>query len=641
MLLLQAEEEHRRAKTYGDRIAWNTSNSLVDELIKAPGLVEIKRAYVRQEAERAALVTTMPALGVVEEAREDEYVALLSQVQQTVSDLVLFTPHVKLIDLYCCGIKSVHRVPLCYQPSGGPIASAAGAGAASSSTETPDQLRMFVTSMTSGQDLYAKVLKCLPEELHDWTGAVVAAHDQGIVIHDVIAQTPADLAGLQAGDILSHIGSDAVGSPEDFYRLIYLRHTDENVKFHVKRKDLPLILSLAVGDPLDATRTFWAPLYIGGDFWGVARIVVAGSEVDYTGSLASAVHSSVIVLLAGGAAVAVLAFLLATLALQHTAKQLMEPMRQEHQSLIGEVKRVAGHMRRYAARALAVVDAKPSTDTDIASLSQEPHEEIRDVVTAFRGLAVAYECGQTQQNEHLDLVASIFRHELNNILHPAGSDLELWTTWKAGLTEADMQRLDELNMPLGRLEPIQAAIQKAHEAVEHISGIVKDIMLLTPIARPELSDLSRMVEDTVEEFTGDARIAFTENIVPGVMVMCHQDQLVFMFRNLIKNAVEAIHAFACHEGRHAGRIRVRVFAEDSSPVFEIRDNGTGIAANILAGLGKFGVHGRKGGTGTGMFLVYKIAAMNGARVEVESDCSPHGHGTLVRVRFAALAEGSA
>jgi two-component system nitrogen regulation sensor histidine kinase GlnL len=132
-------------------------------------------------------------------------------------------------------------------------------------------------------------------------------------------------------------------------------------------------------------------------------------------------------------------------------------------------------------------------------------------------------------------------------------------------------------------------------------------------------------------------VRFVETYDPSLPpVNANRDQLIQVFLNLVKNAVEAIGEDAIDgeiELTTAFRsgVRMRV-AGSSQPValpleFCVRDNGPGVSSAIMDNLFDPFVTNKASGTGLGLALVAKIVGDHGGMIE----CDSHPRRTVFRV----------
>jgi signal transduction histidine kinase len=84
----------------------------------------------------------------------------------------------------------------------------------------------------------------------------------------------------------------------------------------------------------------------------------------------------------------------------------------------------------------------------------------------------------------------------------------------------------------------------------------------------------------------------------------------------------------------AGLVEVDVFPKGALAVFEVRDNGVGIAAENLARIfDPFFTTKDDVGTGIGLWITRDLVEKNGGHVSVHSDDLPAGFRTMFRVQF--------
>ena len=137
-------------------------------------------------------------------------------------------------------------------------------------------------------------------------------------------------------------------------------------------------------------------------------------------------------------------------------------------------------------------------------------------------------------------------------------------------------------------------------------------------------------------------VRFIEEYDPSLPpVLCNQDQIIQVFLNLVKNAVEAIGDRADGEITLSTAFRpgIRLAIPGSNdkvslPLeFCVRDNGPGVAEDILTHLFDPFVTTKINGTGLGLALVAKIVHDHGGVIE----CDSQSNRTVFRVLMPAYA----
>jgi len=125
-------------------------------------------------------------------------------------------------------------------------------------------------------------------------------------------------------------------------------------------------------------------------------------------------------------------------------------------------------------------------------------------------------------------------------------------------------------------------------------------------------------------------IDFRSNLEIGLAIYADPDQLAFIVRNLISNAVKFT--------KKNGKISVDTFLSDDCNQVKIRiqDNGVGmpeaIKQNVFNLESKYSMKGTEGesGTGLGLMLCHEFLNMNGGEIEIESE---ENKGTTVILIF--------
>ncbi|TET38782.1 MAG: ATP-binding protein [Planctomycetota bacterium] len=114
--------------------------------------------------------------------------------------------------------------------------------------------------------------------------------------------------------------------------------------------------------------------------------------------------------------------------------------------------------------------------------------------------------------------------------------------------------------------------------------------------------------EIIEEYqAADVRIAAT---------------LMEAFFNIIRNACEAMQDVSMR------RLSVRTYKQNGEVIVSISDTGTGIPANILSKIYKYGFTTKSNGTGQGMYISKKAIDNAGGKINIEST---EGKGTTVNI----------
>jgi len=103
-----------------------------------------------------------------------------------------------------------------------------------------------------------------------------------------------------------------------------------------------------------------------------------------------------------------------------------------------------------------------------------------------------------------------------------------------------------------------------------------------------------------------------------------RDMLVQILSNLSINGAQAI-----QEG-HTGRIQIEVAADDEQVRFRIRDNGIGMAPDLLKKVGEAFFTTKQGGVGLGVAISHQLTSLLGGTFRIQS---LEGRGTVVELAF--------
>jgi two-component system CheB/CheR fusion protein len=226
-----------------------------------------------------------------------------------------------------------------------------------------------------------------------------------------------------------------------------------------------------------------------------------------------------------------------------------------------------------------------------------------------------------RKNEFLALLA----HELRNPLAPIRYALA--TVSKLGQGSAQQQRAEEV----------------IERQVAHMSRLLDDLLDVARITHGTLSikkaptELTAVLGSAIEAARPvlDRKRHLLTLDLPGQAVRLEADavRLAQVFSNLLVNAAKYTDA--------GGRIELRARQENEELVLSVRDNGIGIAADMLPRLFTLfsqvsGALGRsEGGLGVGLALVRGIVTLHGGHVEVHSEGLGRGSEFVVRLPVIA------
>jgi PAS domain S-box-containing protein len=226
---------------------------------------------------------------------------------------------------------------------------------------------------------------------------------------------------------------------------------------------------------------------------------------------------------------------------------------------------------------------------------------------------------ESQQRTHEFL--AMLSHELRNPLAPLK-------------TSVDIMRIRELTDPV-----LIRARDVIDRQVQHLTHIIDELLDISRITSGRIRltsdtlDLERIVQCSVEAARPllDSKGHSLEIRTPGHHVWVKGDltRLTQVFVNLLNNAAKYT--------PDRGRIEVEIRATDKSAAVHIRDNGIGIAPQLLPRMFDLFTQGDRpldraeGGLGVGLALVHRIVSLHGGVVKAFSEGTGHGSELVVRL----------
>jgi two-component system CheB/CheR fusion protein len=226
-----------------------------------------------------------------------------------------------------------------------------------------------------------------------------------------------------------------------------------------------------------------------------------------------------------------------------------------------------------------------------------------------------------------DEFLAMLGHELRNPLGAVSNALEVLRT--AGLVPGGAVRM---------LDVIE-------RQVRHLTRLVDDLLEVSRITRGEISLRKESVDvrgvvvravETAQPWIDQRGHRLTLERPPEPMTLDGDPmRLEQVFANLLHNAAKYTEP--------GGRIEVRVAREDDHAAVRVRDNGIGIAPELLPHVFELFTQGdrsldrTRGGLGIGLTLVKRIVELHGGTIEARSEGVGRGSELIVRLPAAARA----
>ena len=228
-----------------------------------------------------------------------------------------------------------------------------------------------------------------------------------------------------------------------------------------------------------------------------------------------------------------------------------------------------------------------------------------------------------------DAFLATLSHEIRNALAPISNSLEIIQRARPDSEVADGARVT------------------ARQQIAHLNRIVDDLLDVSRITRDKLelraapTDVASIIKLSLEACQPLAsRAGHTINVtLPTTPIFVEADsmRLVQVFTNLLNNA--------CKYTEAAGRIEVDVSLQDGEAVVAVKDNGIGIAPEMISLIFEpftqvdQSIARSQGGLGIGLSLARRLVEMHGGELKGRSEGL--GRGSEFIVRLPALAHAPA
>jgi len=178
--------------------------------------------------------------------------------------------------------------------------------------------------------------------------------------------------------------------------------------------------------------------------------------------------------------------------------------------------------------------------------------------------------------------------------------------------------LDEIDNSSPIYKDLKLIVEQANRCKKIVGGLLnfarKSKVIISEVP------IKRLIKDGLKAFVMPANVKLDTRIkTPNPVIECDKDQMVQVFSNLFKNAIDAM----------PGGGELTIIAEDHAAgneiKFEIEDTGTGISKENLDRMFEpfFTTKENGKGTGLGLPIIYGIVKMHRGSIKVESNNDPN------------------
>lgn len=278
-----------------------------------------------------------------------------------------------------------------------------------------------------------------------------------------------------------------------------------------------------------------------------------------------------------------------------------------------------------------ILYAKISVFVALASKNEELKKQARELSSRSTELTASNkrlrrEIEERQvaerENHAKDEFLAMLGHELRNPLSAISSAAAL------------------IGLPGVSIDGVQRAKKIIERQSQHLGRIVDDLLDLSRAMSGKILldrapvDLAALVAGTLETFRATGRSNGYDLVhdLAGGWVEGDATRLEQIASNLIDNALKYTPS--------GGRIEVRTWTENGEVVLTVRDNGVGIAAELLPHVFDVFVQGSstldrsQGGLGIGLSLVRRLAELHGG--DIEADSKGPGAGSVFILRLPRI-----
>ena len=183
-----------------------------------------------------------------------------------------------------------------------------------------------------------------------------------------------------------------------------------------------------------------------------------------------------------------------------------------------------------------------------------------------------------------------------------------------------------LEMPEDQRKLVEGAVGRMQGIADDLLQRYRAPLAAHDAAKPAVYDLGGLIEQVLSEkriqHKDKTGVKIEFNGAPGeIKALVEPKELQRLLSNLVNNSVEAFTG--------PGTVSVGLSATDGKVLLEVKDDGKGIPAEILAKLGQKGeTHGKAGGNGLGLYHARTTVEGWGGNFKIESE---QGKGTSVYI----------
>jgi signal transduction histidine kinase len=235
-------------------------------------------------------------------------------------------------------------------------------------------------------------------------------------------------------------------------------------------------------------------------------------------------------------------------------------------------------------------------EDEIGSLVKEYNRMIEELQRSAELLA------KSERESAWREMAKQVAHEIKNPLTPMKLSIQhLQRTWKNNDDDKDKK--------------IERITNTLIEQIETLSTIASEFSNFAkmPVSVSEKINLKNILENSIELFKDSTDTEFTfESLVNDAIIYADKEQMLRVFNNLLKNALQAI------PENQQGKIDVTLSRKENSFLIKIKDNGTGIDGDKENKIFIPNFTTKTGGMGLGLAMTKSIIETFGGKIWFET-----------------------